>query len=227
MIRLAVIAFLGIVPACCDDFEQIIAPLRAQRDKDPGNIAAHERYQDAVREHGIEGHLRALAEEYGILAVQHPEDFHFAYLRARSLIGRNTPSAEREIKEILAAHPEFIPAPINDPPALPDLSSLAANGDPDRVIEMAEASLRADEWRLQRIRAFDWYGVEFKQQAQQDLRLKYWKVWAIEVRAHRNAGRLQQAAELLAQMEQRAVSLKTAERAAIMPLLEELRDPAK
>jgi hypothetical protein len=30
------------------------------REKYPGNLFVHERYQDAVHEHGIEGHLAAL-----------------------------------------------------------------------------------------------------------------------------------------------------------------------
>ena len=43
---------------------------------------------------------------------------------------------------------------------------------------MAEQGIRDDEWRLQRIRPFDWYSVEYKRQAQRELQAKYWRVWS-------------------------------------------------
>ena len=72
---------------------------------------------------------------------------------------------------------------------------------------MAEQGIRDDEWRLQRIRPFDWYTVDYKRQAQRELQAKYWRLWSIEVRCYRRAGRQEKAAELLAVMDQRAASL--------------------
>ncbi len=69
---------------------------------------------------------------------------------------------------------------------------------------MAQQGIRDDEWRLQRIRPFDWYSVDYKRQSQRDLQAKYWKMWSIEVRCDRRAGRSEKAAELLATMDQRA-----------------------
>ena len=69
---------------------------------------------------------------------------------------------------------------------------------------MVMAGIRADEWRLQRIRPFDWYSVEFKRQSQRELQAKYWKAWSIQVRCHRKARRHEDAATLLAQMDDRA-----------------------
>ena len=86
-------------------------------------------------------------------------------------------------------------------------SLLAQNGDPDRIVAMAEQGIRDDEWRLQRIRPFDWYSVDYKRQAQRELQAKYWRLWSIEVRCQRRAGRREKAAELLAKMDQRAASL--------------------
>ncbi len=75
---------------------------------------------------------------------------------------------------------------------------------------MAEQGIRDDEWRLQRIRPFDWYSVDYKRQAQRDLQAKYWRLWSIEIRCYRRAGRQEKAAELLAVMDQRAASLHSA-----------------
>ena len=54
---------------------------------------------------------------------------------------------------------------------------------------MAEQGIRDDEWRLQRIRPFDWYTVDYKRQTQRELQAKYWRLWSIEVRCYRRAGR--------------------------------------
>ena len=70
-------------------------------------------------------------------------------------------------------------------------------------MNMAHQGIRDDEWRLQRIRPFDWYSVEYKRQSQRDLQAKYWKMWSIEVRCDRRAGRPEKAAELLSLMDQR------------------------
>src|ERR1700719_564445 len=61
------------------------APFLAVRDRHPDNLFAHERYQDAIYENGIEGHLRLLARQYNDLEVQHPGDFMYRYLSLRTL----------------------------------------------------------------------------------------------------------------------------------------------
>ena len=105
------------------------------------------------------------------------------------------------------------PAGLPDPSPLVDQAErlLAQHGDPDRIAAMALQGIRDDEWRLQRIRPFDWYSVEFKRQAQRELQAKYWRVWSLQVRCERLAGRPQKAAELLAVMDQRAASLRSSD----------------
>ncbi|MGA9814013.1 MAG: hypothetical protein WBQ64_14600 [Terriglobales bacterium] len=233
------------------DFDRGLAPLLALRHQHPQDLWVNQRYQDAVQQYGIEGHLRKLTEEYQVLSMQHPEQVAYSYLYARSLMGRNTSSAIQQMTEIIAGHPDFAPAhgslaeiyastafhdesrekaererwltlcpgySLQQPPAgLPDPSPLvdqaerllAQHGDPDRIAALALQGVRGDEWRLQRIRPFDWYSVEFKRQAQRELQAKYWRVWSLQVRCERLAGRPQKAAELLTVMEQRAASLRS------------------
>lgn len=227
-------------------FEQNIAPLQALRSRNPGDLFVHERYQDAVQQYGIEGHLRQLTEEYQALTFEHPGELMYAYLFARSMIGRNTPSAIERLTDIAAKNPDFAPAhrglaeiyasePFHDsakenierekflsacpgsllarrPAPLPDPSPLieraeqllAHNGDPEAAAAMALEGLRADEWRLQRIRPHDWYSVEFKRQSQRQLQAEYWRAWSLQVRCYRKANQAEKAAELLRLMEQRA-----------------------
>ena len=232
------------------DFDNNVAPFLALRQRHPSDLVVHERYQDAVQRYGIEGHLRKLTEDYQVLSLQHPDEPMYSYLYARSLIGRNTPSAITQIMEIIADHPEFGPAhgslaeiyfaaAFHDqekqkaelahflalcpgsalqlrPVALPDPSPLvdqaerllAENGDPDRLVAMAQQGIRDDEWRLQRIRPFDWYSIDYKRQSQRELQAKYWRVWSLQVRCERRAGRPEKASQLLALMEQRAALLQ-------------------
>ena len=90
-----------------------------------------------------------------------------------------------------------------DPSLLVDQaeSLLAQNADPERIVAIADQGVRDDEWRLQRIRPFDWYSVEYKRQAQRDLQAKYWRLWSLEVRCYRRAGQPEKAAELLTAMD--------------------------
>ena len=117
-----------------------------------------------------------------------------------------------EKKRLLALCPGYSlqqrPARLPDPSPLVDQAErlLAQHADPDRIAAMASQGIRDDEWRLQRIRPFDWYSVEFKRQAQRELQVKYWRVWSLQVRSERLAGRPQKAAELLAVMDQRTAS---------------------
>jgi tetratricopeptide (TPR) repeat protein len=233
------------------DFDQALAPLVALRQRYPNNLWVNERYQDAVQQYGIEGHVRKLTEDYQVLAMQHPDDPTYSYLYSRSLMGRNTSASVQQLTELIKDHPDFAPAhgslaeiyasatfydeskekleralflalcPNGEvkrrPAALPDPSLLidqaesllAQNGEPDRIVAMADQGVRDDEWRLQRIRPFDWYSVEYKRQAQRDLQAKYWKLWSIEVRCYRRAGRPEKAAQVLAAMDQRAAFLRS------------------
>ena len=230
------------------DFDRGLLPLLALRRQHPSDLWVNQRYQDAVQQYGIEGHLRKLTEEYQVLSMQHPDELIYSYLYARSLMGRNTASAIQQMAEIIANHPGFAPAHVSlaeiysstafhhesrekaererllalcpgyslqqRPAGLPDPSPLvdqaerllAQHGDPDRIAALALQSIRDDEWRLQRIRPYDWYSVEFKRQAQRQLQAKYWRVWSLQVRSERLAGRPQKAAELLAVMAQRTAS---------------------
>jgi pentatricopeptide repeat protein len=93
--------------------------------------------------------------------------------------------------------------------ALPDKSALlgqaervlAENGDPDRVISLANQALVDDEWRNQRISLFDWYSIDYKRESLRELRMEYLRAWAIQVRCYRKAGRPEKASEVLRQME--------------------------
>ena len=237
------------------DFDRGLAPLVALRQRYPKDLWVNERYQDAVQQYGIEGHLRKLTEEYQVLSMQHPDDLMYSYLYARSIMGRNTASAIQQMTEIVTQHSDYAPAhgslaeiyssaafhdqergkierdrflalcpessapesgvqrrpaPLPEPSPLIDQAEalLKQRGDIDRIAAMAEQGIKDDEWRLQRIRPFDWYSVDYKRQAQRELQTKYWRVWAIQVRCDRAAGRTRKAGELLGTMEQRAASLQ-------------------
>ncbi|MBZ5650065.1 MAG: hypothetical protein LAO18_06230 [Acidobacteriia bacterium] len=244
---------IKVVVAGPSDFDRGLAPLRTLRQQHPSDLWVNERYQDAVQQYGIEGHLRRLTEEYQVLSMQHPDELTYSYLYARSLMGRNTASAIQQMTEIIANHPDFAPAHqslaeiysssafhdeskektererflascpesslqqrrtgLPDPSPLVDEAEhmLAQNGDPERVAAMAVQGIREDEWRLQRIRPFDWYSVAYKRQAQRELQAKYWRVWSLQVRCERRAGRPEKAAELLAVMDQRTASLRSSD----------------
>jgi len=126
---------------------------------------------------------------------------------------RNDDMGKTEREHFLSLCPGSIlqqrPGPLPGPSPLVGRAErlLEENGDPGRVTAMAQQGIRDDEWRLQRIRPFDWYSVEYKRESQRDLQAKYWKMWSIEVRCDRRAGHQEKAAEILATMDQRAQSL--------------------
>ncbi len=232
-------------------FEQNVAPFQALREHYPGNLFVHERYQDAVQQYGIEGHLRQLTQDYQNLTLEHSGDLMYRYLFARSMIGRGTASALQQLNGILAERPDFAPAhralaeiygsdtfhdaakekieqekllslcpgavlarrpvPLPEPSPLIERAEklLLQDGAPAGVSAMALEGLRADEWRLQRIRPVDWYSAEYKRQSQRELHAEYWRVWSLQVRCYRKANRLKEAADLLGAMEQRATLLRS------------------
>ncbi|HEY6328844.1 MAG TPA: hypothetical protein VI756_05870 [Blastocatellia bacterium] len=214
--------------------DAILPRYAALRERHPDDLFVNEAYQAVVQEHGIEGYLQALTNEYEALQARHPGNEMYHYLFLRSLVGRNTKAAITGLNEMLGDNPGFAPASrtlaeiydsgiFRDPEkekaerqrlsalcpnanvrkldALPDLSPLldeaehllSKNGDPDRIISMATDAVRADEWRLQRIRPFDWYTVAYKRQAYQDIRQAYWRAWVLQARCYRKAGRLTEA----------------------------------
>jgi hypothetical protein len=91
-------------------FDQATAPFRALRDRFPADLFVHLRYQDAVADSGIEGHLKGMVAEYAKLRVEHPDDTFHLYLHGRALEGRVTPLSIGIMNEILAREPSFAPA---------------------------------------------------------------------------------------------------------------------
>jgi hypothetical protein len=233
------------------DFDRNVAPFLTLRERYPNDLFVHERYQDAVGQHGIEGHMRALAQEYQTLAEQHPGDLVYRYLNARSLLGRSTPSTIQGMNDIIAANPKFAPAHrtlaeiygseafrdarkekvergkllalcpgatlVKRPDPLPDQSPLIDRAerlfnmnsiDLEPIVAMALQGIRDDEWRLQRIRPFDWYNTYYKRQSQREIQARYWRVWSLQVRCYRKMGQSKKADDLLALMDQRANLLR-------------------
>jgi hypothetical protein len=86
------------------------APFLAVRDQYPDSLFAHERYQDAIHEHGIEGHLQLLAKQYTELESRHSGDPVYHYLWLRAIVGRTTPAAIRGLNQLIADNPSFAPA---------------------------------------------------------------------------------------------------------------------
>jgi hypothetical protein len=209
------------------DFDHNMAPFQSLRAANPDSVLVHERYQDAVRRNGIEGHLKAMGEEYQLLAAQHPDEVMYRYLAARALIGRATRSAMQLLTAIAEENPEFAPArtavhEFATVPALPEVSPLLDRaeelfrdgGDPEQVEQIADTAIRVDEWRLQRIRAFDWYSAELKREAMRQMQAEYWRFWELDVRCLRKGGQFQKIEDLLTAMRQRAARAGDAKRLA-------------
>jgi hypothetical protein len=91
-------------------FDRVAAPFRALRDRFPGDLFVHVRFQDVVADNGIEGHVKDLLAEYSKLRLEHPGDLFYLYLHGRALEGRVTPLAIATMNEILARDPDFAPA---------------------------------------------------------------------------------------------------------------------
>jgi tetratricopeptide (TPR) repeat protein len=87
-----------------------VAPFQEVRERHSDDLFAHEAYQDAMHEHGIEGHMRYLTKEYDALKQKHPSELMFEYLALRTLVGRETPTAIESLNQLLSQHPDFAPA---------------------------------------------------------------------------------------------------------------------
>jgi hypothetical protein len=231
------------------DSDHNLAAFLALRQRHPNDLFVHERYQDAVNQYGIEGHLRTMVDEYQDLSQKHPDDLMYRYLYARAQMGRNTPGAIQSLSEIVASNANFAPAHqslaeiygsetfadmrkqkveqqkflavcptasvARRPSPLAPWSPLMERGERlltmnsvnmDAVIQMGQQAVREDEWRMQRIRPFDWYTIDFKRQNARELQSRYWRLWSLQVRSYRKAGQIEKANDVLAMMEQRAAA---------------------
>jgi hypothetical protein len=127
---------------------------------------------------------------------------------------RDVAKEKLEREKFLSLCPGYVVAayPILAPDTSPLIDQaerlLAEGGDPDHVAALAQQGLNDDEWRLQRIRPFDWYSVGYKIQNQRQLQAEYWRVWSLQVRCYRKAGKAEKATELLATMSERAAQTR-------------------
>ena len=224
--------------------EQITEALRALRDRFPGDLLVHLRYQDAIYERGVEGHLNQMFEEYLALKIQHPDDAFHLYLYGRALEGRMTLQAISTMEEVIELDPGFAPAhrtlaeiygsacfrdrekekterskflekcpgnviPVQPPPLPPpggfsEAERLLGRDDAeDRVAELVYRALQQDQWRLQRIRPFDWYTAERKKQVAREVQTRQWKGWSLLVRHYRAIHRDSKAQPLVFEMQDR------------------------
>lgn len=91
-------------------YEERMAPLRELRDRFAGDLFVHLSYQDAIFEHGIEGHLTEMLEEYLQLQSQHRGDPLYLYLSGRAFQGRGTRRAIAIMDQVIAIDPGYAPA---------------------------------------------------------------------------------------------------------------------
>ncbi len=89
------------------NLEEVIEPLRDLRRRLPKDLFVHTRYQDAIKERGVEGHLKEMLDEYLALKNEHADDPFYLYLYGRALEGRSTPQAISAMEEVLRFDPNF------------------------------------------------------------------------------------------------------------------------
>jgi len=125
---------------------------------------------------------------------------------------RDAEKAKIERTKFLALCPGVTLQERPDPPPAPtlliDRAEQLLSTNPDQAVALALQGIRDEEWRLQRVRPFDWYSVDYKRQLQRELQGKYWRLWSIQVRGYRKTGRPEKAAQTLAMMEQRAAMFR-------------------
>src|SRR4051812_28581245 len=100
---------LAVVPEGAS-YQERMAPLKGLRDRFERDLFVHLRYQDAIFEHGIEGHLTEMLEQYLRLQMEHGEDPLYLYLAGRAFEGRQTKRAIAIMEQVLALDPGFAPA---------------------------------------------------------------------------------------------------------------------
>ena len=237
-------------------YQERMAPLQRLRDRFEHDLFVHVLYQDAIFEHGIEGHLREMLEQYLRLQMEHGGDPLYLYLAGRAFEGRGTRRAIAIMEQVLAVDPGFAPAHrtlaeiygsgafrdrkkeraarrefaaacprsaiAKRPTPPPPHSTFFARLQETRLTPDQEEAIPAevnrallqDEWRALRIRLFDWYSAEYKEQVLHELQAEYWQAGRVRVRHYRRTGRDAQADELLADMEDRLLPLQRNRRAA-------------
>ncbi len=161
---------------------------------------------------------RAAIQSLSEITAANPT-FAPAHRTLAEIYGSETFSDARKLKveqqKLLALCPSS--SLVKRPSALPALSPLLERAehlltmnsvDLNAIVDMALQGVRDDEWRLQRIRPFDWYSVDFKRQSQRELQSRYWRLWTLQVRCYRKAGQTQKATDVLASMDQRVNSFR-------------------
>jgi hypothetical protein len=113
-------------------YEERIDPLRAVRDRFERDLFVHLRYQDAIFDSGIEGHLKEMLEEYLQLERKNGGGPFYLYLLGRAFEGRGTRRAIAILEQVLALDPDFAPAHRT----LAEIHGSKAFADPQK--EMAE-----------------------------------------------------------------------------------------
>ena len=112
----------------------------------------------------------------------------------------------------------------------------ASNADQrEATAEEIGRALQADQARLMRIRLFDWYSEETKARELLDAQAECWKAWRMTVEHHRRVSDLAKADALLAEMEERLVTLQRDPRSAlyrlaartVLGLYADARDPQR
>jgi len=231
-------------------FEELTASFEALRQRFPNDLFTHLRYQDAVNEYGIEGHLKRMGEEYLALRDAHPGDILYQYLFGRTLEGRNSRQALAAMEEVLATDANFAPAHrtlaeiygskafrdrqketaerakleqlcpgtaiATRPAPLPAKSELWSQAEAllkparsdERVPELVYQALAQDEWRLQRIRPYDWYTQSYKKEQGEALQIEYWNGWQMLVKHSWKTDQTAKADELLSEMQGRLTRLE-------------------
>jgi hypothetical protein len=166
----------------------------------------------------LEGRVTALAARTMDEILARDPDFAPAL---RTLAEIHGSTAFRDRKKESAARARFeaaCPGSVvaHRPSPLPPHSTLfmdpqdkwVRNLDPADVPGHVHRALQQDEWRAQRMRCFDWYGVAEKRQAVQELQAEYWKGWRILVQHYRRIGQLDEANQLLSEMQGRLTRLE-------------------
>jgi hypothetical protein len=100
---------LAVVPEGASVQERM-APVKGLRNRFERDLFVHLLYQDAIFEHGIEGHLTEMLEQYLRLQMEHGEDPLYLYLAGRAFEGRQTKRAIAMMEQVLALDSGFAPA---------------------------------------------------------------------------------------------------------------------
>jgi tetratricopeptide (TPR) repeat protein len=90
------------------------------------------------------------------------------------------------------------PYPLPPRPTLPTETDA-----PARVPALFQEAMTKYNWRLQRMRPYDWYSVEEKKEAGREVQQAYWTGWGVLYEAYRKGGQTEKAAAQLADMEER------------------------